>query len=152
MPVSTHKRVPRILVVGGYGAFGLRVAERLARGGDVEIVIAGRSEGKAAAAAALIGGKARAAVTHELFDAECPDARLLRRLSVAVVVNASGPFQSQNYALARAAIEVGCHYLDLADARPYVTGICGLDAQAREADVLVASGASSVPALAAADD
>ncbi len=40
--------------------------------------------------------------------------------------------------------------LDLADARGFVTGIGTLDAQAREAGVLVVSGASTVPAISAA--
>jgi hypothetical protein len=67
-----------------------------------------------------------------------------------VIYNASGPFQVQDYALARAAIEIGAHYVDLADARAFVAGIGTLDAQAHAANVLVASGASSVPALSSA--
>jgi hypothetical protein len=42
------------------------------------------------------------------------------------------------------------HYIDLADARAFVTGITALDAEARRADVLVVSGASSVPAVSGA--
>lgn len=67
-----------------------------------------------------------------------------------VIFNASGPFQEQSYALAEAAISAGSHYVDIADGRAFVIGIDRLDTAARAAGVLVASGASSVPALAAA--
>ena len=67
-----------------------------------------------------------------------------------MLVNASGPFQKQDYALARACIGAACHYVDLADARAFVGGIGRLDAEARAADVAVISGASSVPGLSSA--
>ena len=52
--------------------------------------------------------------------------------------------------MARAAIDTGCHYIDLADGRQFVVGIGALDAMARERGVVVVSGASSVPALSCA--
>jgi saccharopine dehydrogenase-like NADP-dependent oxidoreductase len=139
---------PRIVVVGGYGAFGARAVERLVRGGGVEVVIAGRSAERARDCAVRFGGDAR--VLHAQIDAAAPDEAAIRRLGPAVIVNASGPFQAQDYALARAAIAAGAHYVDLADARGFVAGISSLDEAARAAGVLVTSGASSVPALAAA--
>ncbi|MBA3510982.1 hypothetical protein [Sphingomonas sp.] len=67
-----------------------------------------------------------------------------------MVIHTTGPFQSQNYRVAEAAIARRCHYADLADARAFVCGIGALDTPARGADVLVVSGASSVPCLTAA--
>lgn len=142
--------VRRVVVVGGYGAFGERAVERLARSGDIDIVIAGRSAEKAGALAARLADGGRKRIETAVIDAAAPDVGALRALGVGVVLNASGPFQKQDYALARAAIAVGAHYVDLADAREFVTGIAALDAEARAAGVLVTSGASSVPALAAA--
>lgn len=52
--------------------------------------------------------------------------------------------------MARACIAQQCHYLDLADARDFVATIGDLDSEARAANVLVVSGASSVPCLTAA--
>jgi hypothetical protein len=52
--------------------------------------------------------------------------------------------------VARAAIGAGAHYLDLADARQFVTTIAELDDKAKSAGVAVISGASSVPCLTAA--
>ena len=48
------------------------------------------------------------------------------------------------------ASRAGVHYVDLADARGFVAGIGALDEEARQAGVLVVSGASTVPALSAA--
>ncbi len=140
----------RVVVVGGYGAFGQRAVERLARGGDVEIVIAGRSAEKARVAAERFVREGQARVSGIALDASRLDVDALKALGASVVINASGPFQAQDYSLARAAIAAGMHYVDLADARAFVTGISVLDVAAREAGVLVTSGASSVPALAAA--
>lgn len=148
--MTVLRQLPRILIVGGYGAFGARAAERLARDDDLEIVIAGRSGQRASEAAAQLRRTAKATVSHVALDAVRPDPDVLRRLSPAVLINASGPYQAQDYTLARAALAAGAHYIDLADARTFVTGIVALDSEARAAGVLVTSGASSVPALAAA--
>ncbi len=140
----------RVVVVGGYGAFGVRVAERLARRGEFDVVIAGRSIERARVAAEALQRASKQDVTAAVLDAQRPDVAALAALEPRVVINASGPFQAQDYALAQAAIAVGAHYVDLADARGFVTGITALDGSAKQANVLVTSGASSVPALAAA--
>jgi hypothetical protein len=143
----------KILIVGGYGAFGRRAAERLGREADLEIIIAGRSLDKAAAAVAGLQSVARAKLSAAVFDAVAPDAAALAALAPAVVINASGPFQRQNYALATAAAEIGAHYIDLADASGYVLGFHGdadLDRRARDRGVLLVTGASTVPAISGA--
>src|SRR5690606_15182262 len=55
-----------------------------------------------------------------------------------------------DYAVARAALACGMHYIDLADGRAFVAGFDALDAQARPAQRLAITGASSVPGLSAA--
>ena len=79
-----------------------------------------------------------------------PLADLLAELRPFALVDAAGPFQGSGYAIARAALDAGCHYLDIADAAHFVTGIGALDAEARRAGVTLISGASSVPALSGA--
>jgi short subunit dehydrogenase-like uncharacterized protein len=74
----------------------------------------------------------------------------LARMGASIVVHTAGPFQNQDYAVARACIDAGCHYIDLADARSFVNGIGSLDRRAKSKDVLIVSGASSVPALSSA--
>lgn len=140
----------RILIVGGYGAFGALAAQRLAREHDLEIVLAGRSRARAEAAVADLQPRAVARVSAAVLDATTIHAGDLSGIAPMVVINASGPFQAQDYKLARAAIAAGCHYIDLADARTFVTGIGALDAEARSAGVSVISGASSVPGLSSA--
>jgi saccharopine dehydrogenase-like NADP-dependent oxidoreductase len=50
----------------------------------------------------------------------------------------------------RTCIAARCHYVDLADARAFVTGVKCLDREAKAANVCVVSGASSVPGLSSA--
>ncbi len=141
----------RIVIVGGYGAFGSHIAERLARDHGVTLVIAGRSLAKARAYAAKLAAMgAQADVEAAVLDSTSARSDDVRALRCRVLINASGPFQAQDYSLARASIDAGCHYIDLADARAFVTGIGALDATAREAGVSVISGASSVPGVSSA--
>ena len=138
------------LIVGGAGAFGARIAALLARGGDIDLVLAGRAAGALAAGAAALGGVVERPVRTAVLDAERVTADDLAPLGVDLVINASGPFQGRDYRLARAAIAAGCHYVDLADARAFVAGFSALDDDARAAGVLAVSGASSVPGLSSA--
>ena len=139
-----------MLVLGGYGAFGARVAERLARVPGVEVVIAGRSLNRALDAALALEIAIRKPVTARRLQACEVSPAILAGVGASVVINASGPYQLQDYGLARACIAARVHYLDLADAGRFVTGIRVLDAEARNAGVLVVSGASTVPALSGA--
>ncbi|MFM9942267.1 MAG: saccharopine dehydrogenase family protein [Hyphomicrobiaceae bacterium] len=140
----------RILVLGGYGVFGGRAALRLARDPALTLIVAGRDRAKAEAECALLRQAGAAHLEAASLDAFTIGAADLRRLRVDIVINTVGPYQAHDYRVARAAIAAGAHYLDLADARAFVTGITALHAEAEAADVLVVSGASSVPALAAA--
>jgi hypothetical protein len=135
------------IVLGGYGNFGRRVVAALAADRSHRVIVSGRDLQKARAIADAAGVSVEAAS----LDCRAPNLGAeLRRLGANVVVHTAGPFQGQDYGVAEACIEAGAHYVDLADARAYVCGIGGLDQAARRNDVLVASGASSVPALSSA--
>lgn len=135
------------LVLGGYGNFGRRVVAVLAADRDHRVIVAGRDARQARAAAEAYGSHVESAV----LDARAANfASELQRLGAKVVVHAAGPFQEQDYFVPKACIEARAHYVDLADARAYVCGIKTLDEAARSSDVLVVSGASSVPALSSA--
>ena len=137
-----------VLVLGGYGFFGHRICAALASTASLRVLIAGRDLAKASATACDTGLSDEHAVA---LDAHAPDlADHLRRLQVDVLIHAAGPFQGQDYSVARAAIEARSHYIDLADGRQFVAGISSLDTQAGAAGVSVISGASSVPALSSA--
>jgi saccharopine dehydrogenase-like protein len=135
------------VVLGGYGNFGKRVVTALAADRSCRVIVAGRDLQKARAVADEMGGPAEAAA----LDSRATNlAAELQRLGANVVVHTAGPFQGQDYVVAKACIEARAHYVDLADARAYVCGIGELDVAARRNDLLVASGASSVPALSSA--
>lgn len=142
---------PRILVLGGYGMFGIRLTRNLVRYYDVDVTIAGRNPDKARELQSEIAAHwdERVRVARIDLFADRLAARLLK-LGVDVVVNASGPFQGQEYRVARACIDAGVHYLDLADDREFVAGIGALDEAARAKGLLIAAGASTVPALSSA--
>ncbi|WP_258371553.1 saccharopine dehydrogenase family protein [Aquipseudomonas alcaligenes] len=134
-----------VVVLGGYGNFGQVIVRRLSGIAGMRVWVAGRDRAKAEALAAQAGGKALQ------LDMNAPDlAERLRATGAQLVISTAGPFQGQDYRVARAAIEAGLHYADLADARAFVCGIGELDEAARAAGVLVCGGASSVPALAGA--
>lgn len=139
-----------IVIVGGGGAFGARAAELLARACKTRLVLAGRRPELLDAEAARLSAAHKLPVATAQIDATRVTAGDLTALGAAIVINASGPFQSQDYRLASAAIAAGCHAIDLADARDFVVGFRRLDADARAAGVLAVSGASSVPGLSTA--
>ena len=137
-----------VLVVGGYGFFGERISEALASDSSVRVLVGGRNPANAGAVAARLQLPPQQAVA---VDANHPAlASRLRELRVDTVIHTAGPFQAQDYTVATAAIEAGCHYIDLADGRDFVVGIESLDGRARERGVSVISGASTVPALSSA--
>jgi saccharopine dehydrogenase-like NADP-dependent oxidoreductase len=137
-----------ILVLGGYGFFGSRISQALAPIATIHLLVGGRDPEKARKFADTLGLKAEQAVG---IDAQAANlAQRLAELKVNTVIHTAGPFQGQDYAVARAAIEAGANYIDLADGRDFVEGIARLDARARERGVFVTSGASSLPALSSA--
>jgi saccharopine dehydrogenase-like NADP-dependent oxidoreductase len=137
-----------VLVLGGYGFFGHRISTALAASESLRVLIAGRDRNRATKTARAIGLSPERAVFLDACDPEL--AAALRRLQVDVLIHTAGPFQGQDYAVARAAIEARCHYIDLADSRQFVAGISSLGALAAAAGLTVISGASSVPALSSA--
>jgi hypothetical protein len=141
----------KILILGGYGVFGSRLARLLATDARLSLIIAGRSVEKARAfCATLPEGAARAALA---FDREGDVDAQLAQIRPSVVVDASGPFQAYAgdiYKLVRASIALGADYMDLADSSEFVAGIVAFDAAARARGVYVLGGVSSCPVLTAA--
>lgn len=140
----------QVLILGGYGNFGSRIATALAKD-KISIIIAGRDRQKAEA---LRSKLQKAAPENNLaiadFDANKELDKQLALLKPRVVINTIGPFQTADYSIAKTCIQQQVHYLDLADARDFVTGITRLDTFAKENGVLVVSGASTVPGLSSA--
>ncbi len=140
----------RILILGGYGVFGGRLAQLLSDLPQVTLFICGRDEAKAKAFCAGFEG----AATAEPVALDRRDiADGLARLKPYLVVDASGPFQDygdDRYHVVEACISAGNSYLDFADGADFVFGISQFDAQAKAVGVFVLSGVSSFPVLTAA--
>ena len=139
-----------VLILGGYGNFGARIASALAKD-NIPIVIAGRELQKAEALQIkLKQDTANTNIAVAVFDAYKDLDKQLEILKPTVVVNTIGPFQTADYSIAKTCIQHNVHYIDLADAREFVTGITSLDSLAKEKNVLLVSGASTVPGLSSA--
>lgn len=142
----------RVLVLGGYGTFGGRISHALAKDSGLQVIVGGRNKAHAQRWVDELqktiphcDAQALAIDITSPYLAEC-----LRESGARIVVHTCGPFQQQDYRVAKACIAAGVHYIDLGDGREFVCNITALDEQARSQDVLVVSGASSVPGLSAA--
>lgn len=140
----------KVLILGGYGVFGGRLAELLFDIPEIELVICGRNLSYAEAFCASYSGQARVR-PFKLARREIVEG--LRAQNPDLVVDASGPFQdygAERYNVIEACIAAGIDYLDFADAADFVYGVAQFDAQAKTAGVFVLSGVSSFPVLTAA--
>lgn len=137
-----------ILVVGGAGSFGSRLVHGLLAETAFDIVAIGRGKSAVEAFAAACNlGLPQPRVQSWAIDAAALTAPALRARGAFAVVDAAGPFQGGAYRLAAAAIDARLHYVDLADARDFVSGFSSLDPAAKAAGVTLLTGASSTPAL-----
>ena len=141
----------KILILGGYGTFGGRLALLLAGEAGLTLLIAGRSVAKAEAFRRQLRGAAASQAL--LFDRDGDVGTQLAAIRPDLVVDASGPFQAYGvdpYRVVKACIAAGSNYMDLADSPDFVWGIARFDAGARAAGLHVLSGVSSFPVLTAA--
>lgn len=136
----------KVLLLGGYGNFGKRIARLLTRQ-NISVIIAGRDLTKAQALVSELPNNCASAVA---FDVKKDISAQLETLKPAVVINTCGPFQASNYSVAEACIKHSVHYIDLADGREFVKNIRTLNAEAKKQNVTVISGASTVPGLSSA--
>ncbi len=133
-----------VLILGATGLFGGHLARQLIAEGRFDVVCAGRTEAKLKAFTATHGGR------YIAFDRSSPEAAL-EAISPFAVVDTAGPFQSySDYGFARACLEAGAHYLDIADAPDFVQNITSLDSLAKANALTAISGASTTPALTSA--
>lgn len=140
----------RVVLVGATGMFGARLAARLAGWPELDLVLAARTQAPLEALRArLAAAGAKASLSTAVVDRGKPGT--VTALAPWAVINSAGPFQGAGYELARAVIDAGAHWIDLADARNYVAGFAeALDGLARSRGVLAVAAASSTPALSAA--
>lgn len=139
----------KILVLGGTGHFGARICRRLARMSGSELIVTSRDLFRAEVFVDELSERnPGATISAAALDQESAEFEAeLREINPFAVVHTAGPYQGQDYRVAHACIEAGSHYIDLADGRGFVAEFDGLHDQAVAADVLLVSGASTLPGL-----
>jgi Domain of unknown function (DUF4166)/Saccharopine dehydrogenase NADP binding domain len=141
----------KVLILGGYGTFGGRLAQLLAGDARLTLLIGGRSVERAQAFCdRLAPGAARRAVR---FDRDGDALAQIRAVNPDLVVDATGPFQCYGddpYRIIKACLVHGIDYLDLADGSDFVKGVAQFDGEADARGVFILSGVSSFPVLTAA--
>jgi len=140
----------KVILLGGYGTFGTRLAERLIEHADIHLLIAGRTLSKAAVFCERLSGPAKLEPFEVTRQSLCDT---LSKGQADLVIDATGPFQDygpSGYDLIKACIKAHINYLDFADGAEFVNGVVQFDEQAKTAGIYVISGASSFPTLTAA--
>jgi Domain of unknown function (DUF4166)/Saccharopine dehydrogenase NADP binding domain len=141
----------RILILGGYGTFGGRLASLLANDERLTLLISGRSRQKADAFCKQL--PAGAEKTALFFDRNGDVETQVRDINPNLIVDATGPFQSYGedpYRVVKACIANGVDYMDLADGTDFVKNISQFDKPSKAQNIFILSGVSSFPVLTAA--
>lgn len=129
----------KIVVLGGYGTFGSLISDQLID--SAKVLIAGRNRKMGQIFADSIGAD------FVLCNAK-DKGSLQKAISGAfIVINAIGPFLSNDYSIPYTCIEEKCHYIDLADSREYVKEFNQLDRLAKAKEIFACTGASTTPAV-----
>lgn len=134
-----------VVVFGGYGVFGSRVARELAGMGH-PVTVAGRDRDRAEKEAAALGPGHRAVAADVTDPASC-------RAALAghtVAVSCAGPFSVGSEALLQECLAGRCHYVDIAEDRGHAARVRALGRRLEEAGLTAAYGCSSLPGLSGA--
>jgi len=141
----------RVLILGGYGIFGGRLARLLADEEKLTLIIAGRSKTKAVEFCNSFSS--RAGKEPLFFDRDSDLENQLRRVTPDIVIDATGPFQNYGtdpYRVVKSCLNLGTNYMDFADGGDFVKGITQFDDEAKRRNIFILSGVSSFPVLTAA--
>ncbi len=131
----------KVLIIGGSGVFGSRLAALAAGEPGVEITLGGRTRSKLVDVASQLSPKPSILV----LDRNAIDQEDLEPFDL--VIDAAGPFQASQSHVIVAALASKTPYVDLADGRQFVADFPGFDDAARRCGVPLVTGASSIPAL-----
>lgn len=135
----------KVLIVGGGGVFGSRLAELLTRDKH-EVTLASRD-------AKHLEPVARHLACRTMTLNRTAELTPILAAKPDVVIDAAGPFQAYDndpYRLAHFCVAHRINYLDLSDDARFTAGIVALNGDAMKSNVFALSGASSVPAISAA--
>ncbi|CEJ45234.1 hypothetical protein XAB3213_30050 [Xanthomonas citri pv. bilvae] len=96
----------RVVVLGGFGHFGARIVRALAATAQIHVIAAGRRPGDAAT---TWPGVAPGRISTCRLDIDASDfSAQLAATGADAVVHTAGPFQGQQYAVARCCLQAAC--------------------------------------------
>ncbi len=131
----------KVLILGGYGTCGRRIAEILRQDPQAECIIGGRDLSRGRDVSAMLG------VPFVAVDMQRQSSLNAALEDVFAVVNTCGPFRPHDYMVAERCARRGVHYVDMADETSYILGMQALAARAIEGGATVVSGAGSAVAF-----
>ena len=138
-----------VVVIGATGHFGGRICRRLLTEDGIRLYVTSRSLASARSLAdELRARSAGSAIEPVKLDQDSASfASDLGALQPHIVIHTAGPYQGQDYSVAQTCLEHGSHYIDLADGRAFVNGFHSLNDRALSKDLLLVTGASTLPGL-----
>lgn len=141
-----------VIVIGATGHFGRRICRRLVGGEDLRLFVSSRSLDSAKSFALELMSQSTGAIVEPAeLDQNSPSfVADLGALTPDIVVHTAGPYQGQGYTVAQACLENDSHYIDLADGRAFVDQFGVLNETALNKNLLLVTGASTLPGLSSA--
>lgn len=139
--MSEPDRSLKVMIIGGSGVFGSRLAELACEEPGVQLTLAGRNTHKLARVADRLA-KYPAILRLDRDTLSAADIALFD-----LVIDAAGPFQQSHSRVIEACLTAHVPYADLADGREFVAAFPRFDAAAKEAGIPLITGVSSIPAL-----
>ncbi|MCF6277848.1 MAG: saccharopine dehydrogenase NADP-binding domain-containing protein [Anaerolineales bacterium] len=124
----------KCLIYGSYGYTGSLIAE-LAAARGMPVILAGRNAKKLAAQAATLG---LPSLAFDLSETEKLDSVLC---DVDAVLHCAGPFGYTYQAMTEACLRTSTHYLDIGGGIPELEAVAALDAEAKNAGIMMLPGA-----------
>jgi len=133
-----------VLIIGGYGTFGFRIAQGLCDEAGLSLYLAGRNLDKAKSASSRLTGNTR------FIPVKLDRDHLSLDFKPDLIIDASGPFQSYNGSpVLEHCLEHGIDYADLSDDGQFVQNVRQADEAAKTANITAVSGLSTCPVLSA---
>ena len=128
---------PNILLYGATGFSGEMIADEIAAPNHpgCNLVLAGRDAARLRQLADALD------VEYRVFDLRRRDEVRLGLRDIDVVLNAAGPFAVTADRLAKVALEVGCHYVDITGEADVYKSLDDLELQARQRNCVMVAGA-----------
>ncbi len=135
----------KVIIFGGYGVFGSRIAADLLEKTDCQVILAGRNSDRAKKLCKRLGSRALP-LACDLQDAEAVSNAVR---GSQIVILAAGPFQSLPLTALEAALTHKAHYIDLTDSRAYRRKVIAYSKEIQAAGITALSGLSTLSGISA---